>query len=295
MSTENPFVKDPNLLDMLPALIWILDKEDNIIFNNKFFSTFWSNPLGITSSPKFSELAKNDEIDSFIKAKNKVLNTNNQERIEISVETFCGEKRWLDVFITPYESEEKHNCVAFTAYDITDKKKVEMELKYLSMHDHLTNIYNRSFFEEEIKRLDSNRYAPISVVVCDIDGLKLVNDSLGHAKGDELIRESAKIIASYFRKSDVVARIGGDEFAIILPKTNLETAAQICRRIKIGINKHNSSKPNPHLSISIGFATGNVKKDSVKEILKKADVNMYKEKFNKWDLVKKNITDSLRR
>ena len=113
------------------------------------------------------------------------------------------------------------NYIGFVALsrDITEYRKKEEEIKYLSYHDQLTGLYNRRFYEEELKRLDTTRNLPIAIIMGDVNGLKVVNDSLGHAKGDELLKKVAHAITKGCREGDIVARHGGDEFVVLLPKT----------------------------------------------------------------------------
>ena len=116
--------------------------------------------------------------------------------------------------------------------EINERTKREKEISYLSYHDVLTGLYNRRFYEEEIKRLDTERNLPISIIIGDVNGLKLVNDAFGHDKGDELLQKAAAAIQSACRTDDIVARWGGDEFVILLPKTKTEEAEEIVNRIK---------------------------------------------------------------
>jgi diguanylate cyclase (GGDEF)-like protein len=107
----------------------------------------------------------------------------------------------------------------------------EEEIIYKSFHDKLTSLYNRRYFEEELVRLDTKRQLPLSIIMADINGLKIINDSLGHKKGDELLIKTANILKKVIRDEDILARWGGDEFAILLPNTNQQEAKRVIERI----------------------------------------------------------------
>jgi diguanylate cyclase (GGDEF)-like protein len=115
--------------------------------------------------------------------------------------------------------------------------------------------------------------------MCDVDGLKLVNDILGHDRGDDLLVAAAGILKRCFREGDVIARLGGDEFAMLLPNSSGPVIENICRRIKDAVAVYNRSNPSIPLSISIGFATRNDPATPIGDILKEADNNMYREKL----------------
>src|SRR5205085_12588441 len=116
--------------------------------------------------------------------------------------------------------------------DITARKQAEDYLKYLGTHDVLTGLYNRAYFAEELARLGRGRRFPVSMIMADLNGLKEVNDSLGHAEGDKLIRRAAEVLQASVRAEDLVTRTGGDEFAIILPATTAEAAAEAVLRVQ---------------------------------------------------------------
>jgi diguanylate cyclase (GGDEF)-like protein/PAS domain S-box-containing protein len=163
-------------------------------------------------------------------------------------------------------------------HELTERKQTEVKLRYLSTHDGLTGLYNRFYYEDECQRLERGRQFPISIMMVDVDGMKKINDTQGHAAGDELLRATASVLKSAFRDEDVVARIGGDEFAIILPKTDAATANQTLERIKLCLKEYNDSLPENPLSLSIGVATGE-KGASLAKLLKQADESMYEVKM----------------
>ena len=169
------------------------------------------------------------------------------------------------------------NGMVLVFRDVTEKKLRQDEIKYLSLHDQLTGLYNRRFFEEELKRLDTRRNLPLTIVLGDINGLKLINDSFGHGMGDELIKKSVEAIKNGCREDDIICRIGGDEFIILLPKTEVSEAERIVGRIQ----NIASQKKVGNLSISISFGIDSKidETDSMKEVIKKADEQMYHHKL----------------
>lgn len=189
-----------------------------------------------------------------------------------------GEKMYVETTVLPIVEEEKIVGFRGIIQDITERKIAENRLKFLSIHDALTGVYNRFYFEEEMKRLENGRQNPLALICCDLDGLKLVNDILGHDKGDQLLNIAAKIISQAFRAEDVVARVGGDEFAVILPNVQVEQVHTFLERIKKGLKEYNQQHPELLLSISIGFAISK-NKQNIKDLYREADNNMYREKL----------------
>ena len=161
--------------------------------------------------------------------------------------------------------------------NITEEKKKQIDNLYLSLHDYLTGLYNRRFFEEEMIRLDTRRNLPFSIIMLDLDGLKLTNDAFGHEAGDLLLRKMAEIIKSECRDDEIAARLGGDEFSILLPATNREHCDLIVKRIREACKK--CARQSVVLSAAIGYATKVNPLESMDEIMKEADNNMYRNKL----------------
>ena len=167
------------------------------------------------------------------------------------------------------------------ARDITERVQFQEKLRFLSLHDQLTGLYNRTFFEEEIQRLSSGREYPVSIIAADLDDLKLTNDARGHHEGDNLLKATAAVLKESLRGSDLLARVGGDEFAVVLPRTNLDTAEHVAARIRESVERYNSKHTGLPLSISLGIATAQTKEIPFKDVYKQADDMMYRDKLTR--------------
>lgn len=199
------------------------------------------------------------------------------------------EKQFYEARFVPLLKDQ----VIVVVRNITERKKAEEQLKYLSLHDALTGLYNRAYFEQEMQRLNTGwRYFPVSIIVCDIDGLKLVNDILGHKTGDRLIAKAADIIRKCFRQGEMIARIGGDEFAVLLPNSGQRVARNAGIRLRKAFAAYNTRGGGLPLSISIGYDVGQ-RDTAVQDIFKKADDCMYREKLHRSRSVRSAIIQNL--
>ena len=160
-------------------------------------------------------------------------------------------------------------------------KNTVKEIKELSHTDQLTGLYNRRFFEEELKRLDTLRNLPLSLIMVDVNGLKLTNDAFGHEAGDQLLQKVAQVLKEECRADDIIARIGGDEFVILLPKTDHLQVATLGERL-IGATGKEEIKNLP-VSASFGWDTKNSQKEDIETVFKRAEDYMYSKKAYKKD------------
>lgn len=180
------------------------------------------------------------------------------------------------------------------ARDITERKKVEKELKYLSQHDTLTGLGNRLSFEEKMKEIEKEGYLSLGILVCDIDGLKIVNDTFGHVYGDHIIKTAADVLKTALDGKGAIARIGGDEFAVILKNYEEDFVEKVCYRINEIMAKHNISHPEIPINMSLGYYWS---QDEVipYELFKHADNEMYKDKMKKRDISRISIVNAIKK
>lgn len=203
-----------------------------------------------------------------------------------------GLETLTEVSATPIkDDQEKMKGVVLIFRDATDKKQRQDEIKYLSFHDHLTGLYNRRFYEEELRRLDTKRNLPLTLIIGDINGLKLVNDSFGHIFGDKLIKKVSEVILRGSREDDIISRIGGDEFVVVLPKTDSTEAKQLIKRIE-NLTK-NEKVGELDISISFGCGTKHHSEEKIEDVFKRAEDQMYLNKLIESPKVRAKTIESI--
>ena len=205
------------------------------------------------------------------------------------INIFSDEKDYLILFYTDITAQKPK-----IKDSIPNTEYVESE-NIINIHcfkDNLTGLYSKEFFELELSRLDTQRQLPISIIVADVNGLKLINDAFGHFMGDEALKTIANILKKIFRKEDIVSRFGGDEFFILLPQTTERTSLSIIERVKKKIDK------NPldflKLSMSFGAATKTREEENILDIVKKSEERMYFNKLIESKEAKRNMIDYIK-
>jgi len=261
------------ILDNIPNIAWLKDRQGRYVAVN--------DPFGKALDMVPEELVGKDVHDiyppelalKYEKESREVMATGTRTYFEESLIDREGKIQYLEKSETPIFNDTGVVIgIIGISHDITSRKEREVMLRHDSTHDSLTDLYNRAFFDEELERFAHGRMFPVSIVMADVNGLKKVNDTLGHEAGDDLIRLAAGIILRAFRAEDIVARIGGDEFAALLPETDATVAEEAVKRI-MSCPEMRSGQ----VSIAFGIATAKTR-DQLAAALKLSDERMYRDK-----------------
>lgn len=199
---------------------------------------------------------------------------------------------FVDFTLSPITFDENTNHGAILVFrDVTIEIERQDKIQFISEHDYLTTLYNRFHFDDQLNRLDTSRQLPISVIIGDVNGLKLLNDAFGHEEGDKLLIEIAQILKKATRSEDITSRWGGDEFAILLPQTTTENCEKVYKRIKDLCSKSMFKTISP--SIALGYATKNNEEEDIRDILKFAEEKMYAEKLYEGAYMRRDLLKNI--
>jgi diguanylate cyclase (GGDEF)-like protein/PAS domain S-box-containing protein len=267
------------LIENSHDIIYTLDLKGVFTFVSPGWTLILGHPTNQIIGRPFQQFVYPDDIEPCETFMKKTLETKqSQTNIEYRVRHIDGSWHWNKTNAMPL-LDKTGTVIGFEgiASDITESKNKEAKILHLSYHDKLTEVYNRRFFEEEIKRLNTNRQLPLSIIMGDLNGLKIINDTFGHNEGDILLKKTAGLLKKICRSDDILARWGGDEFVILLPKTSILGSENIAQRIKKGCDKLVFKKIP--LSLAIGIATKTKMLQNLDKIIIEAESNMYKNKL----------------
>jgi len=264
-------------LKVMPDMFFLLDRNGNI-FDNYLENTVI--PAHIQASFLGKNIKDLDFVDEFTADRafqniEMLFGTGEIQTFEFSSQKL-GKEAFLEARLVLCGDEK----VLAVVRDISQRKKSEVKLYNMSIHDDSTGLFNRNYFEHKLDKYRNEATLGIGIVICDIDGLKLVNDTLGHAVGDDYLKTAAKILGECFGQGEVVARIGGDEFAALINTTTTKELSVIALKMDGLLNVINSDDRMIPLSISLGYAVGNGQQKDLRELLKMADNMMYREKLH---------------
>lgn len=256
--------------------------KDSTVVNSKYAEMigYKLEEISPMTIGKWEKLIHNDDILKYKDYMKKIWNKEIEYYdIEIRIKHKNGEWKWINSRgkITKWSDDGNPIIMSGTHTDINEKKQEQEKIEYLSFHDHLTGLYNRRYMEDSINRLDIDRNIPFSIISIDVNGLKLINDIYGHEKGDELLIIASEILKKSCRKEDIICRVGGDEFVILLPKIGENKVKEIIKRMEKESSK-NTLEPIV-VSLATGYSTKKNKEKNIFEVFKEADNNMYNNKL----------------
>lgn len=269
-----------NIIDSSSNIVMVVDAERIVDTNKRFFDYF----EGYTTLEAFQREHRSIS-DFFVNEEGYVQkDMDGQNWLEYLIEhpknnfvkiAYGAKEYYFAVSASLISEEEGHYSTILS--DVTEQKLYQKELEHTNITDPLTKVRNRYYYNEQIKKesASANRYFyPLSLVIFDIDHFKKINDNHGHDVGDKVLVEYTKLIGSYLRDSDIFCRIGGEEFALILPHVNKSDAYKIADKIRIKVQEHREI-----LAVTMSFGvTEYVKGEDLESTFKRADKALYEAK-----------------
>jgi len=284
------------IIDASPDGILVVDENAKIVSHNRKFVEIWKIPsdrlrgfepgtaIGADDNPILTHNLSQVKDEKAFLARVKMLYDNLHLKDHCEIELKDG--RTLERHSTVlYNNDQIYLGRVWFFRDISHQKETESNLRELANHDPLTGISNRRYFVELASHefdLTKRRSTPLSIAVMDVDSFKQINDRHGHAVGDEVLKSLCKAAKTFLRKTDIFARIGGEEFAILLPDTNLDAAAALAEHLRKSIAESRFMLSSGEISyaVSIGVTVMKSTDISIDDCLMKADGAMYKAKQN---------------
>ncbi len=215
-------------------------------------------------------------------------------RVEFRCRNVQGAYFWAEAVTNTILNEQGElRQILLALRNISARKALEEKLTFMSWHDSLTGLHNRAYWQRQLDEIEAGEVNPVGLLLCDVDGLKLVNDTMGHAAGDTLLIKLAEILSRTCNESEMVARVGGDEFAMLLPHTDRGRVLAISQAVQQKIDEYNANNQALPLSVSIGIAIRINPQEPLAALVKRADDRMYREKLNRSHSVRNSLVQAL--
>jgi diguanylate cyclase (GGDEF)-like protein/PAS domain S-box-containing protein len=267
------------LLDNIEAQVWYLTDITQYGAVNKARADFFGVKKEELEYKNMREISSGDELKTCIEGNRRAFKEKIQVKTEEWVLNFKGIKRLLSITKTPkLDSNGNIEFVVCSAIDITDQREAENIIYHLTYYDELTNLYNRRYFNKELEKLTNQKQMPLSIIMIDVNGLKVVNDTYGHLEGDKYLKLIAEILKKSCKKTDVISRWGGDEFIILMPNAMKKDTDNIIKRIKERCD-HAKFREELPMSVAIGAATKTEIDQDINNVIMEAESRMYSHKL----------------
>jgi len=281
------------LVNKAPFGIITIDEKGIITSCNDRVLDFMSQSRDEVIGKHFTDqkFLREEDIPRYMRVFSFALSGREGAPFEISGQDKNGNDFFGEVYYSLIKRDEKVRYIQVLINDITRRKIAEEKLRYVRFHDNLTGLYNRSYFDEEIERLDVDRQLPLSFIVGDVNGLKIINDTYGTKEGDRVLKVIAIVSRECCRKEDIISRWGEDEFSILLPRTSAEEAGKILDRIKTACE--NQKKTEARFDFAVGKATKVNREQDIKDIVREARDEMYKNKLFEYKSMPDSVISSL--
>lgn len=284
------------IIDALPEAIFYKDKDSRFIGCNKNFSDYYKQ-FGVDDVIGKSDLEiypDKEVAENFIKIDKEIMKNKQAKYIEGMTLDISGNRVIEESFKAPVINEDGEVWgIVGLARNITSQKKLEDRLRYLSYNDALTGIYNRTYFEEKIRELNNEQHLPLGIIMGDVNGLKLVNDSLGHLEGDKLLKSIAGVLNKACGDKGFVFRWGGDEFMILLPNCNEYSCERMVEKIRSECKKDDYSYIE--LSIALGEVVKHSLEENIDKCIKEVEERVYRQKLLEHNSVRSSMMNSLKK
>lgn len=272
------------LLDDLQSVVMELDADFTISYLNRAWETMMGFPIADCIGQSLESFIASEDIAQFSLYKNKIRKAMQQNKtcpeIEICLSNSRHQKLWTQLKISRSSNNKQQSNLTVCLDNITERRESQEQLKYLAMHDSLTGLYNRHFFETTLAQLTADSVRnnrKHALVYLDLDHFKVINDTFGHQKGDDVLREMSRLLSKRIRGADILCRLGGDEFAILLRDIQGAEAHEFARSVQQIISEFSFQlqEQRVNLGSSIGLTLIDGSTNNAEEHLMRADIALY--------------------
>ena len=274
--------KYDQMLSRLPLMLCELDDSFRLTYINDAFCKFYELDRQQSIGKHYCEIVDQKNINLGIE-RFKKLSVNHPISHHMQQIERKKDRRWIEWrYFAAFNNQDKAVSYYSVGVDVTEKEEAMSEIKHLAYHDYLTGIYNRRFFDESFAAMNHEGNRPLAVIVGDINGLKLINDNFGHAAGDELIKAAVNNIRTVIQDQYILARTGGDEFAILLPQSSESAVNQLTNQLEEELELYTElpmpNKKEVYLSVTFGYGIQSEQVNSLDELVRQAENHIYRRK-----------------